>query len=131
MLNVTELEEIAKARLLDGEVLFEAGRFDGAVYLCGYAVEVALKARMCKTLSWPGYPSTGAEFHNFQSFKTHSLDILLSLSGIEAEIKNKYLAQWSAVVAWDPEVRYKPIGSASPEDARITTESAKMLLGTL
>jgi HEPN domain-containing protein len=131
MLKVTELEEIAEARLRDAEVLLDARRYDGAVYLCGYTVEVALKARICKTLSWPGYPSTRAEFQNFQSFKTHSLDILLSLSGIEAEIKNSHLAQWSAVVAWDPEARYKPIGSASPGDARLMIESAKILLGTL
>jgi len=131
MLKVTELEEIAKARLRDAQVLLDAGRYDGAVYLCGYAVEVALKARICRTLSWSGYPSTRAEFQNFQSFRTHSLDVLLSLSGIEAEIKSNYLAQWSGVVAWEPEARYKPVGSASPGDASLMIESAKTLQGKL
>jgi len=34
---------------------------DGATYLCGYAVEVALKFRICLTLNWPEFPSTGGE----------------------------------------------------------------------
>jgi len=131
MLKLAELDEIAKARLTDAEVLLDAERYDGAVYLCGYAVEIALKARICRTLSWLGYPSTRGEFQNLQSFKTHSLDVLLGLSGIERKIKTDYLAQWSAIAAWDPEARDNPIGSVKPEDARLMIESAKTLLGAL
>ena len=96
MLTRAELLKIAEARLKDAEVLFNSKRYDGAIYLCGYAVEVALKARICSTLRWNGYPMTSNEFKNFQSFKTHSLDVLLSLSGVESKIKTKFLGNYSA-----------------------------------
>ena len=44
MISVAELDIIDRARIEDAEALLTAGRFDGATYLCGYAVEVALKA---------------------------------------------------------------------------------------
>jgi len=131
MLSVAELDVIARARLEDAEVLLNGCRYDGAVYLCGYAVEVALKARICRTLVWEGYPSTAGEFRNLQSFKTHDLDVLLALSGVERKIKTEHLAHWSAVAQWDPEVRYKPIGKAGPDETRIMVESAKILLREL
>lgn len=131
MLRVSELDDISKARLSDAQVLFDAKRYDGAVYLCGYAVEIALKARICKTLSWPGYPFTRAEFQDLQTFRTHNLDILLTLSGVEPVIKTEFLAKWSAVAAWDPEARYKPIGSATPADAKLMIESTQSLLEAL
>jgi HEPN domain-containing protein len=90
MVPIADLRKIAKGRLVDADVLFQAGRYDGAIYLCGYAVEIALKARICRTLKWPGYPSN---FTGYLSFKTHNLDILLHLSGVEAKIKSKYLAE--------------------------------------
>jgi len=131
MLTEQELSAIARARLQDAEVLFSDGRYDGAEYLCGYAVEIALKARICKTLSWSGYPSTNKEFQNLQSFKTHDLDVLLSLSGVEAKIKTDHLADWSAVEPWDPAARYKPIGTATGQDVGLMIESAKNLLEVL
>ncbi|MCB0065385.1 MAG: HEPN domain-containing protein [Caldilineaceae bacterium] len=70
-----------KARLEDAEVLLAANRYDGAMYLCGYAVELALKARICRTLKWAGYPSTRKEFEGYQSLRTHDLKVLLHLSG--------------------------------------------------
>ena len=131
MLTRTELRKIARARLRDAEILFSSKRYDGAVYLCGYAVEVALKARICRTLRWAGFPSTGREFQPFQSFRTHSLDVLLRLSGVESKIKADFLSQWSAVAVWAPETRYKPIGSAAGEDAKLMIESATILLRVL
>jgi hypothetical protein len=131
MLTRGELRRIARARLRDAEILLAAGRYDGAVYVCGYAVEMALKARICRALHWEGYPSTRREFQNFQSFRTHNLDVLLSLSGVERRIKTHFLAEWSAVVTWDPEVRYKPVGSAARHDAELILASARDLLRVL
>src|SRR6266700_3947380 len=98
----SELRKIARARLRDSEVLFDTGRYDGATYLCGYAIELALKARICRVLNWLGYPSTRAEFASYQSFRTHSLDVLLTLSGWEQKTISRYPTEWSVVVDWDP-----------------------------
>ena len=131
MINRTELRKIARVRLKDAEALLRAGRYDGAIYLGGYVVELALKSRICKTLKWTGFPQTRGEFQSFQSFKTHDLDVLLSSSGVEDKIKAKYLAEWSAVASWDPEARYNPIGSASKTDAELLIEAARKLLSVL
>jgi len=45
MISVEALEEIAAARLQDGKALNEAARYVAAAYLCGYSVEIMLKAR--------------------------------------------------------------------------------------
>lgn len=131
MLTIAELREIALARLEEAELLFRAGRYDGATYLCGYAVEAALKARICRTLHWSGYPSTGAEFRNYQSFRTHDLKVLLHLSSVEARITTTFLNEWSAIADWDPEIRYNPIGTASEQPTRDMIESARVLLRIL
>src|SRR5438309_9850942 len=131
MINRTELRKIARERLKAAEALVTAGRYDGAIYLDGYVVEIALKSRVCKVLKWKTFPQTRGEFQNFQSFKTHDLDVLLSLSGAEDKIKTRYFAEWSAVATWDPEARYNPIGSASRTDAELLVEAARKLLSAL
>jgi len=131
MILVAELERIARARLDDAKVLLTAGRFDGAAYLGGYAVEVALKSRICRTLSWQEFPSTGGEFQAYRSFQTHELDVLLRLSGQEARIKDNHFALWNAVAAWKVESRYNVVGTAEQPDATTMIHAAEELLVVL
>lgn len=122
---------IARERLTDAETLCNAHRYDGAVYLCGYSIEIALKHKICQTLNWTGFPHTNKEFENYRSLKTHDLDVLLSLSGVEATLKATNLAEWSAVNIWNPESRYNPIGIINPTDATLMIDSAKVLITML
>ena len=131
MLKESEIKEIVTARLEDAKALLDARRYEGAIYLCGYAVELGLKARICKTLHWPGFPSTGPEFKDYQSFKTHNLDVLLHLTGIEEQIKATLLAEWSVVSEWDPESRYKPIRKVDSAAAESMLSSTTSLLAKL
>ena len=131
MMTATTLRSIAQARLEDSKILLASNRYDGAGYICGYAVELALKARICDTLNWPGYPETRKDFENLQSFKTHKLDVLLSLSGREPAIKQNNLAEWSIVCLWNPESRYHAVGQVSPADAQAFLESVDVLLPIL
>lgn len=128
MLPTSDLRLIAEARLEDAKALVAASRYDGAVYLGGYAVEIALKIRICKTLNWIDYPMTRGEFQNYGSFRTHDLDVLLHLSGVETDIKLKFLADWSTVTQWNPELRYKSIGSATRASAAELVQSAEKLV---
>lgn len=127
MLTLGQLREIAKARLDDAELLFAAQRFDGAAYLCGYAIEVTLKAQVCQTLGWAEFPENASEFKKLglQSFKTHDLDVLLRLSGREAYVKANLFTEWSAVSQWNPEGRYQPVGAVSEQIAKQMIEGAK------
>lgn len=131
MIAVGELDSIASARLADAKALLAVGRFDGATYLCGYAVEVALKARICRVLNWPGFPSTSGEFQAYRSFQTHELDVLLRLSGQEARIKQNHFGSWNAVAVWKVESRYNIIGTARDAEARAMIQAAEQLLAIL
>jgi HEPN domain-containing protein len=131
MVPVGDLRKIAKGRLVDAEALFQAGRYDGAIYLCGYAVEIALKAKICRVLKWPGYPSTEKEFQGYLSFRTHDLARLLHLSGAESKIKIKHFAEWSVVATWKSDVRYRPIGSATAQDVVDMIKSARTIVAAL
>ncbi len=62
MATKTELRILAKARFKEAQILFEAKRYDAATYFCGYAMELALKARICKTLGYIHFPQTNKEF---------------------------------------------------------------------
>lgn len=131
MIAIRDLRAIARGRIKDAEVLVKAKRYDGSVYLCGYAVEVTLKSRICATLSWSGYPSSAKEFQGYQSFRTHDLDVLLHLSGRETKIKTRLLAEWSVAASWDPNVRYRTMGSASSQEAKDMVSAAKALVSAL
>jgi hypothetical protein len=131
VIDITDLMTIARERLTDAESLYHANRFDGAVYLCGYAIELALKHKICQTLNWAGFPSTSREFENYKSLKTHNLAVLLSFTGIEALVKSTYLTEWSAVSNWNPEERYNISGQVSQSDALLMLNSANTLLGIL
>lgn len=131
MIDKSEIKKIAKARLEDAEVLLNAKHYEGAIYLCGYAIELGLKSRICRTLKWSGFPSTRKEFEGYQSFRTHNLDVLLHLTGIEDRIKTLFFAEWSVIAVWDPESRYNPIGRVAPGYASSMVSSARTILSGL
>ena len=131
MITAADLRKIARARLKDSEILYREHRYDGAVYLCGYTIELVLKAKICRTLKWSGFPTTRAEFEGLQSFRIHKLDMLLHLSGMEAKIKTNFFADWPIVATWDPESRYRSTGSATRLGAQNMIESTKVLLGAI
>jgi len=113
----SELKELAKLRLKEAETLFAARLYDGAVYLCGYAVEFALKARICRLLGVNEYPSSG----NLKSvYAVHNFNQLLLLSGLQSKLDQNNVAlfsNWSIATPWTPERRYSPKGTFSRADA--------------
>ena len=130
MITSGELITIANERLSDAEALYIAGRYDAVAYLCGYAIEISLKHRICVTLNWTEFPKTSAEFKNYTCLKTHDLDVLLSFCGIETQIKSTYFEDWSVFDEWTPESRYnqKEITSVVAE---YMINSAKKLIPIL
>ncbi len=111
MIAIAELRKTAREHLRLAGILHKNRAYDGAVYHCGYAVEIALKARFCRTLHWTEFPFTGGDFQNFKSLQTHNLETLLALSGIRERIKVAFNQEWSVVSAWNPEQRYDPVGT--------------------
>ena len=97
MIEATELRRMAEARQADAIVLHRAGRYDAAMYLCGYAIELALKARICETLNWRAFPEERGEFRNYQSLQTHNLNVLLDFTGIQGRVNSEYAEAWKDV----------------------------------
>lgn len=124
MLDQTTLRSIAEERLRDAQILFDNQRYDSAAYICGYAVELALKARICDTLQVREYPE------NEHAFKTHNLDFLLLLSGRSFIKKNTaHATVWSSAVGgWQPGMRYRAVGIVSSADAQKLIEAIRSLL---
>jgi HEPN domain-containing protein len=110
-----ELREMAKTRLKEAKVLYDNGLYDGACYLAGYVIELALKARICKLLDINDYPPNG---DISRAYKIHDLDQLLRLAGLEnkfntAKLANpNLLANWSLISLWNEQYRYRPIGTS-------------------
>jgi len=119
-----DLQELARLRLREAQTLYKADLFDGCVYLAGYAVELALKARICRLLWVKEYPTTG---DLGKAFKVHRLDQLIVLAGVSAQIdmdKNKELFDnWSKAVEWNPEQRYEAPGRYNASRAKITLDA--------
>jgi hypothetical protein len=113
-----ELQDLALLRLQEAETLFSAGFYDGCAYLCGYVVELALKACICRLLDTDDYPATG-EYKRV--FAVHDLDQLLFLAGLSAKLDpadQTLLSNWSLAVPWNPtERRYQAVGSVGQQQA--------------
>ncbi len=128
MIEATELRRMSEAKLADAIALRNAGRYDAAMYLCGYAVELALKARVCETLGWIEFPARSGEFHNYQSLRTHDLNVLLDFSGIHNRVRSEYRTAWEVVGKWAHNWRYLPVESASESACFQIIDAVALLL---
>lgn len=111
MASRSQLKELALLRLQEAEVLFANGFFDGSAYLCGCAIELVLKARICATLGVAEYPEKGTRLR--EAMKSHGLEDLGLLAGLAHDLTSArpaLLANWSLMIEWKPEWKYEPKG---------------------
>jgi hypothetical protein len=124
MIPIQSLKYLIKNKIKDAEVLFKNERYLTSIYLAGYAVEIALKYKICMTLQFNvGFPETQQELSTYlqqingnnpkllritiRQIKNHDLSTLLFYSGVEARIKNLFLNEWAIINTWNPEDRYR------------------------
>jgi len=114
-----ELKQLAEQRLKEANILFENEQYDGSIYLAGYVVELALKARICKILDLDFYPP-----ENLPGFNIHDYDKLARLSGLEKTIEkqtvenDKFNINWVKVSKWDSQMRYSTVGEDNKKRAQ-------------
>ncbi|HYI10112.1 MAG TPA: hypothetical protein VEK57_13715 [Thermoanaerobaculia bacterium] len=123
------LDALADERLEDARALLAAGRAAGARYMCGYALEMKLKALVCRNSGWGEYPPP-MDGRLMQALKTHKLDDLLLLSGSRPRIQTEHPADWAIVEQWDPEERYR-LGAISAQEAQAMVSAATALMAVL
>jgi hypothetical protein len=127
MIPLATLKYLATQKLKDAEALYASNRFNGAVYMMGYALEFSLKRKLSITLGFNnGFPesnsemrhyytsqlaefnsiSTGITLNQITQIRNHKLIELLKFSGAEARIVASYFTEWALVCNWDPKKRY-------------------------
>ena len=109
IINRRVLQRISELRRSDAKTLLEAGHHHGAYYLCGYAVECALKACVAKQVRRHDFPDKNLAAQAF----THDLKLLMKLAGLSPELErdmqsNKLLElNWTVVKDWSESSRYE------------------------
>jgi hypothetical protein len=131
MTNPVEILKLSNQRLAEASVLYSNGMFDGAFYLAGYSVELALKAKICERMGVPNlFDESDASVNSIKgigeirkTLKTHNLFTLLIFSGLKLKFDaekaaNKEFAKANSLLftAWDENARYKPCGHMLPGD---------------
>jgi HEPN domain-containing protein len=112
-MNRSDLQIIAEMRVEDARTLLAAGRYDGAYYLAGYAVECALKACIAKQIRQYDFPDKKVVLDSY----VHDLTKLVGVSGIkhvmaaELQANKAFEANWTIVKDWSEEARYEHMRS--------------------
>jgi hypothetical protein len=107
-MNRGDLQALAEARLGDGIVLLSAGRYGGAYYMLGYAIECGLKAAIAKQIREHDFPDRKLIVDSY----THDLAKLLDLSGLRRDFTAKVAADpafavnWTTTKDWNEARRY-------------------------
>jgi HEPN domain-containing protein len=108
--NRIQLRQLAEDRILDAERLLSGGRFSGAYYMTGYAVECGLKACILAHVE-----ATGAIFQDRKYAErcwTHNLEDLLVLANLkptleaDAAANAVFSANWAVAKDWTETSRY-------------------------
>jgi len=139
MQNRTKIQEIAENRLAEAELLFQNGHYDGACYIVGYCIELALKATICKTLDIDNLfdPNGKYKAEFIKPFKTHNLADLLAYAGLKNKFEKDKIDQrnlissWAYikdVLKWSEEFRYQEIGTQKAEETQQLLQSVKIIL---
>jgi hypothetical protein len=100
-----QFQHVSTLRSEESVILLDAGRWDGAYYLAGYAVECALKSCIIKRLlESEAYPLR----EEMNRFYQHKLDDLHKLAGLEDEMKGSgsVAIRWQIVKDWSEQSRY-------------------------
>ena len=97
----TVFREIADQRMRDARVLLNAKRYNGAIYLAGYAIECHLKYSYC---------ARRQAVHLPPQYETHRWDKLVEAAGVAADLKSapRIFDLYSALGdEWEPSLRYE------------------------
>jgi len=106
--NRRDFPELSELNLQHAKALLDARLYSGAYYMCGYVVECALKACICKRINqYEFYPKEAQKAWS-QKFKD-----LISLAEVAEKIKDDRRVDetlnihWKVAEGWSVESRYE------------------------
>ena len=113
-----EFQVLAEERLVEAKALLDLEKWDGAYYLAGYAVELALKACIIKTLmATDAFPDRDFSKNCY----THVIEALVKLAKRDEALKlamdtdRNLLKNWTTVRDWSEQKRYHRIDKTEAE----------------
>ncbi len=113
-----DLQRLSRSKLREGRILLRARAYDGAYYLLGFSVELALKACIAKRTERHDFPEKATVDRSWR----HELQILASVAGLTQVIDSQYkanrefAANWSVVLSWSNNSRYTTHVAKEAED---------------
>lgn len=103
------LKSLVKERIIESRTLLKEGCYSGAYYICGYAIEYALKSCFAKNIKKCEFPDLNA----LKQIYTHTPKDLVKASGLGIEIDKQikkdriFAVYWQVVSSWSEESRYQ------------------------
>jgi hypothetical protein len=109
--NRSDFQELSELHLQHAKALLDAQLYSGAYYMCGYVVECALKACICKrTNQFDFHPSP----EESRAAWSHDFEKLIRAAGLGSEFQAARAADDNLNVNWDyvgrswsPDSRYE------------------------
>jgi HEPN domain-containing protein len=108
--NRADFQELAELHLQHARALLDAKLYSGAYYMCGYVVECALKACICKKTDQFDFPLSPEDSKKAWSHKFKSLISLAEIDAqLDAERKGDKILDvyWNLAGEWSEESRYQ------------------------
>lgn len=111
-MNRGDFQRLADERLSEANLLLAAGKWAGAYYLAGYAVECALKACILVRIERDGVIFDEDMKKFSEKCWTHDLEELVNLAGLKFEFEtwsntsSVTKTNWAAVNNWTETSRY-------------------------
>lgn len=124
VVKATVFRQASIERLQDAKCLQEAGRFQGSIYLCGYALECQLKANVCTARR------VGFLEEREAKILGHELARVLDEAGLRRKLnENEDLrtAFYRIANRWSTGIRYSGSGSSRRECEQFLSESVDLL----
>ncbi len=115
----------SQERLKDAQCLHEAGRFQGAIYLCGYALECYLKSCYCSAQKIARIEEREAKHLG------HELVELLDAAGLSirlAEQEDLYISFHRISKSWSTDIRYSGVIRSRGESESFLRDAKWLLL---
>ena len=121
-MTIDDLKILAELRLKEAKELSNQGLYDGACYLAGYAIELALKATICKLLGTDFPPAASSRTDINKAYQTHNLLDLISLAGLKTDFIRRqanpaFNTHWGRISNWSEAWRYLPKDTKNRQDA--------------
>lgn len=111
-MNRAELQQLATDRIEDARILLDEGRWSGAYYLAGYAVECGLKSCILRYVE--STPEIIFQARNFSvNCWKHQADELIPQANLQAELdatieaNPEFAGNWGTVQGWSEDSRYE------------------------